>query len=193
MPVKARQQVIKSPANLSAVKTRRPADLALHLLSQLIGFYLNFLKKKIFWTFWLYTRTVKVLEYMEHCCTRVILCDVFDILVDLLHSLCSFDSPPHLLSMSCSIDEAVVEEPQLDQNHSSVPGAEFQSAPDHLDQEQQQQQQQDRPELEDELLDLDLEDKPSHQHKQKVSCNLCFRTQDFWSKYLIKISAFLHI
>lgn len=79
------------------------------------------------------------------------------------------------------MDEAVVEEPQLDQNHSSGPGAEFQSAPDHLDQEQQQ----DRPELEEELLDLDLEGKPPHQHKQKVSCNLCL-----WSKYMIKIVAF---
>lgn len=115
---------------------------------------------------------------------------MFDILFDFLNSLCSFVSLPplpHLLSMSCSMDEAVVEEPQLDQNHSSGPGAEFQSAPDHLDQEQQQQ---DRAELEDELLDLDLEDKPPHQHKQKVSFNLCFRTQDLLSKYIIKISAF---
>lgn len=97
---------------------------------------------------------------------------MFDILFDFFNSLCSFVSLPplpHFLSMSCSVDEAVVEEPQLDQNHSSGPGAEVQSAPDHLDQEQQQQ---DRPELEDELLDLDLEDKPPHQHKQKVSCNL---------------------
>ncbi|TNM87479.1 hypothetical protein fugu_005700 [Takifugu bimaculatus] len=66
-----------------------------------------------------------------------------------------------------SMDEAVVEEPQLDQNLSSGPGAEFQSGPDHLDQEQQQQQQ-DGPELEEELPDLDLEDKPSHQHIQKA-------------------------
>ncbi|XP_011612880.2 SUN domain-containing ossification factor [Takifugu rubripes] len=63
-----------------------------------------------------------------------------------------------------SMDEAVVEESQLDQNHSSGPGAEFQSGPDHLDQEQQQ----DGPELEEELPDLDLEDKPSHQHIQKA-------------------------
>lgn len=128
---------------------------------------------------------------MEHCCTGVILCVVFDILFDFLNSLCSFVSLPplpHLLSMSCSMDEAVVEEPQLDQNHSSGPGAEFHSAPDHLDQEQQQQQ--DRPEMEDELLDLDLEDKPLHQHKQKVSFSLCLKMQDFWSKYIIKMSAF---
>lgn len=100
--------------------------------------------------------------------------------------ICLITPLPHLISMSCSMDEAVVEEPQLDQNHSSGPGAEFHSAPDHLDQEQQQ----DRPELEDELLDLDLEDKPLHQHKHKVSFNLCLKTQDFWSKYIIKISAF---
>lgn len=120
---------------------------------------------------------------MEHCCTGVILCVVFDILFDFLNYLCTFVSLPplpHLLFMSCSMDEAVVEEPQLDQNLSSGPGAEFQSGPDHLDQEQQQQQ--DGPELEEELPDLDLEDKPSHQHIQKVSCNLCFRTQDFLSK-----------
>lgn len=60
--------------------------------------------------------------------------------------------------------EAVIEEPQLEQNHSSVPKVEFQSTPDHVDQEQQQQQ--DRQLREDELLDLDLEDKPLRQHKQ---------------------------
>lgn len=58
------------------------------------------------------------------------------------------------------MDEAVVEELQLEQNHSSVPEVEFQSTPDHVD------QQQDRQDHEDELLDLDLEDKPSRQHKQ---------------------------
>lgn len=62
------------------------------------------------------------------------------------------------------MDEAVLEEPHLDQNHSSAPEVEFQSTPDHVDQEQQQQQ--DRQDVEDELLYSDLEDKTSRQHKQ---------------------------
>lgn len=55
------------------------------------------------------------------------------------------------------MDEAVVEEPQSDQNHSYAPEVVSQSILDHVDQEQ---------EVVEELLDLDLEDKPSRQHKQ---------------------------
>lgn len=78
-------------------------------------------------------------------------------------------STPHLLFICCSVDDAVVEETETEQNHSSGPDVKFQSTLDHMD-----QQQQDRQELEDELLDLDLEDKPLHQDKHKVSHNLCF-------------------
>lgn len=167
------------------MKTRRPADLALHLLLHLIGFYLNFFFNLLdilavhqgCQSFGIYG-TLLYWCYFVCCVCYFIYFSQFFVLI------CLITSPTHLLSMSSSVDEAVVEEPQLDQNHSSGPGAEFQSAPDHLDQEQQQ----DRPEVEEELLDLDLEDKPPHQQKQKVSCN--FRTQDFWSEYIIKIAAF---
>lgn len=112
---------------------------------------------------------------MGNCCICVHLCVLCLTLCDFL-PLCSFASLPplpHFLSVSCSVDEAVVEEPQMDQNHSSGPKVEFQSAPDHVDQE-----------VEDELLELDLEDKPSHQHQQKASFSLCFKTQTCFSKYI---------
>lgn len=103
----------------------------------------------------------------------VVLCTVFDMYM----SSPFFTPSPHLLSVCCSMDDAVVDEPETVQNHSSGPDVKFQSTLDHTDQEPQQQQQ-DRQELEDELLDLDLEDKPSHQDKHKVFCNF------FISKYI---------
>lgn len=113
---------------------------------------------------------------MGNCCIGFLLCVLCLTLCDFLPSLCSYVSLPllpHFLSVPCSVDEAVVEEPQMDQNHSSGPKVELQSAPDHVDQE-----------LEDELLELDLEDNPSHQHQQKASCSLRFKTQTYFSKYI---------
>lgn len=66
----------------------------------------------------------------------------------------------------------VVEEPQLDQNHSSGPEVQLETSPDHVDQDKQQ----DRQEREEELLDVDLENKPSQHPKLEVSHSLCFKT-----------------
>ncbi|XP_026201114.1 SUN domain-containing ossification factor isoform X2 [Anabas testudineus] len=63
-------------------------------------------------------------------------------------------------SPALSIDEASIEDQQLDQSHCSGPKAEVQPTPSHVDQEQRQ-------ELEDEPPSLDHESNTSHHHHKQ--------------------------